>query len=170
MPFRVPWTDGAESATFVDDVLAFHLGARERWRRESWSLLLCVFRDGEPIGAQDVRGEDFAAARRFETGSWLGPGFPGSGARHGDAPRGSPPRLRRPGRRDGGLGRIRGQRRLEASLERLGYETVGEVFSEPRGEPVRELVFELSRERWAAREHPPVEIAGLEACLPLFGL
>jgi hypothetical protein len=36
--------------------------------------------------------------------------------------------------------------------------------------PVREQRFELTRERWETRPRPPVEISGLERCLPLFGL
>ncbi|MDX6412237.1 MAG: hypothetical protein QOE91_1753, partial [Gaiellaceae bacterium] len=39
----------------------------------------------------------------------------------------------------------------------------------PRGTPVPHTDFRLEREVWEAAEHPPVEILGLEACLPLLG-
>ena len=54
--------------------------------------------------------------------------------------------------------------------EKLGYETVGEGFVEPRGYPIRQLQLELPRDRWAASPRIPVEIEGLEPCLALFGL
>jgi hypothetical protein len=35
---------------------------------------------------------------------------------------------------------------------------------------VRERYFRLEREAWEAGDRVPVEIVGLEPCLPLFGL
>jgi RimJ/RimL family protein N-acetyltransferase len=54
--------------------------------------------------------------------------------------------------------------------EKLGYVLAGEAVFEPRGVPQRELIFTLERDRWTTQVHPAVEIAGLEPCLPLFGL
>jgi RimJ/RimL family protein N-acetyltransferase len=54
--------------------------------------------------------------------------------------------------------------------EKLGYEPAGEDVASPRGVPVRNRKFRLTRERWRSRDRPPVEIDGLEPCLPLFGL
>ena len=51
---------------------------------------------------------------------------------------------------------------------KLGYLKNRARLGEPRGPPVRELIFELERERWIPQEHPPVELTGLEPCLPQF--
>ncbi len=170
MPFRVPWTDGAGSPSFVDDFLAFHLGAREGWRSESWSLLLGVWLGEEPIGAHDARGENFGAERRIETGSWLGRSFQGQGLgtemRHAVLHLG----FAGLGARTAVSGAFEDNAASARVSEKLGYVAAGEAFQEPRGVPQRELIFKLERERWAAQEHPPVELDGLEACRALFGV
>ena len=170
MPFRVPWTDGAGSPRFLDDFLAFHRAGRASWRPESWSLLLAVFSGGEPIGAQDVRGEEFATERSFETGSWLGRAFQGRGLgtemRHAALHLG----FAGLGARIAVSGALEGNRASERVSEKLGYVEAGEAYHEPRGVPLRERIFVLDRASWAASARPPVEIEGLEPCLPLFGV
>ena len=37
-------------AELVDSMVEYHLRTREEWRRERWSLVLCVFLGGRPIG------------------------------------------------------------------------------------------------------------------------
>ena len=74
-----------------------------------------------------------------------------------------------------GLGagcRCRGARDVASTRvsEKLGYEPAGEATACPRGEPVREQRFRLTREAWESRARIDVEIVGLELCLPLFGL
>ncbi|HWB22562.1 MAG TPA: GNAT family N-acetyltransferase [Gaiellaceae bacterium] len=171
MPFRVPWTDRAGEPRFFEDVVEpFHRGARENWRVESWALLLAVWFEGQVIGAQDVRGEDFAARRSFETGSWLGQRFQGHGLgtemRHGVLALG----FAGLGARVAVSGAFEGNIASERVSEKLGYRAVGEAFYAPRGVPVREQIFALDRETWEAQDRPPVEIDGLEPCLALFGL
>jgi RimJ/RimL family protein N-acetyltransferase len=51
--------------------------------------------------------------------------------------------------------------------EKLGYEVTGTSTSTPRGQPQEK--YELRIERSAWRSPIPVEIAGLEVCLALFG-
>jgi RimJ/RimL family protein N-acetyltransferase len=170
MPFRIAWTDGAGRPGFPDDFLAFHHRARAEWRPGRWDLLLGVFLDGEPVGAQDVRGEQFAERRRFETGSWLGRPFQrrgfGTEMRHAVLELG----FAGLGARVAVSGAFEDNAASARVSEKLGYELAGESVHAPRGVPSRELVFELTRERWQARGHPPVELAGVEPCLPLFGL
>ena len=43
---------------------------------------------------------------------------------------------------------------------KLGYEQVGWRERAPRGKPVRERTFELTRDAWRKREHLPVQIDG----------
>jgi RimJ/RimL family protein N-acetyltransferase len=169
MPFRIPWTDRGDEDV-VAGMSAYHRQARESWRPQAWSLALVVFGHAGPMGAVDVRGEDFAERREVETGSWLGQAFQGRGI-------GTEMREAALAFAFGGLGAraaVSGGFDFNtASLriaEKLGYDLVGERTFAPRGEPQRELVMRLTREEWERRAHPPVEIEGLEPCLPLFGL
>jgi RimJ/RimL family protein N-acetyltransferase len=169
MPFREPWTDRS-GQELVDSTVDYHRRMREEWRPEQWSLALCVFLDGRPIGGQDVRGVDFASTREFETGSWLGREYQGRGL--GTEMREAVLELGFAGL--GAVAAISGAFDFNtASLrvsEKLGYELAEETTFAPRGEPLRELVVRLTRTRWERRSPPAVEIEGLEPCLPLFGL
>jgi RimJ/RimL family protein N-acetyltransferase len=169
MPFRIPWTDRS-GQELVDGFVAYHLAAREDWRPDDWSLLLTVYVEGLPAGSVAVRAERFAERREFDTGSWLGREFQG---------RGIGTEMRRAALELGfaGLGaRVAVSGAFDwnaASLrvsEKLGYRPAGEATYAPRGEPERELVMRLTYEEWARGERIPVEIDGLEPCLPLFGL
>jgi RimJ/RimL family protein N-acetyltransferase len=169
MPFRIPWTDRS-GQELVDSTVEYHLRTREEWRPERWSLALCVFLDGCPVGGQDLRGVEFGSRREFETGSWLGRDYQGLG--YGTEMREAVLELGFAGL--GGVAAISGAFDFnKASLrvsEKLGYEPVEETTFAPRGEPQRELVVRLARAEWERRSHPAVEIEGLEPCLPLFGL
>ena len=79
MPFQVAWTDGIGKPGFAEAFTGFHLGLREAWTPEAWSLDLGVFADGEPMGCQGIGAERFAETRRVVTGSWLGQRFQGRG-------------------------------------------------------------------------------------------
>jgi RimJ/RimL family protein N-acetyltransferase len=169
MPFRVPWTE-RKGQELIDEMLAYHHRAREEWRVGRWSLQLVVFAAGKPLGGIDVRGEQFADRRAFETGSWLGAEYQGLG--FGTEMRTAALAL---GFEGLGAGKaVSGAFDWNlASLrvsEKLGYRLVGEATHAPRGTPERELVMELARDGWARRERAPVEIEGLAPCLPLFGL
>jgi RimJ/RimL family protein N-acetyltransferase len=169
MPFRVPWTDRS-GQELVDSAVEYHLRTREEWRREQWSLALCVFLDGKPVGGQDVRGTEFPTRREFETGSWLGREYQGLG--YGTEMREAVLELGFAGL--GAAAAISGAFDFNnASLrvsEKLGYVLVGETTVAPRGQAQRELVVRLTRDEWARRIHPPVEIEGIEPCLHLFGV
>jgi RimJ/RimL family protein N-acetyltransferase len=170
MPFRVAWTDGVGTPSFEADFTAFHLGLRESWRTDDWHLVLGVWADGAPVGSHGLAARGFAAARTVETGSWLG-------LRHQRRGYGTEMRTAMLALAFDGLGAetatsgvIAGNEASARVSAKLGYEPAGEGVVAPRGEPVRELYFRLTRERWLHLEHAPVEIEGLEPCLPLFGL
>lgn len=164
MPFFVPWTDDLR----LDAFLEFHRGAWESWRPEKWTLNLITFLDGRPIGSQGIEAEDFAATREFQTGSWLGAPHQGHGL--GTEQRAAVLEL--------GFRGLGAQAALSGSLvhnissqrvsEKLGYRVTGTRTVAPRGEPVEHYDYRLERADW--RSPIPVEIEGLEACLPLFGV
>lgn len=170
MPFRVAWTDTAGEPDFVESFIGFHEGQRAAWRPERWHLLLAVWAEGEPAGSQALEAEDFAATRTVATGSWLGRRFQGRG--YGTEMRAAALELAFAGlgaeRARSGV--IEGNVASARVSAKLGYEPAGEQLVSPRGEPLRETVLELTRERWAATRRAGIRIEGLEPCLPLFGV
>jgi RimJ/RimL family protein N-acetyltransferase len=170
MPFFVAWTDGIGKPGFVDDFVAFHRGARDAWRPNDWHLILGVWAGDEVMGTQGIEGKDFVGSRTAETGSWLGQRFQRRG--FGTEMRAAVLELLFRGLdgRAATSGALDGNTASERVSEKLGYVVSGEGEASPRGVPVRELHFQIEREAWAARERIPVEIVGLEPCLPLFGL
>jgi RimJ/RimL family protein N-acetyltransferase len=164
MPFTVPWTDVPQLSTF----LGYHECRRREWSPDDWHLELGVRVEGEPAGVQVVHGAEFARTRAVMTGSWLGRRFQGSGvgtemrtAVLELAFRGLGAEVARSGAIDGNVASLR-------VSEKLGYREVGRSTVAPRGEPVEHADLELRREEWQPAF--PVEIEGLEPCLPLFGV
>jgi RimJ/RimL family protein N-acetyltransferase len=170
MPFFVAWTDGIGKPGFVESFVEHHRMLRRTWSQESWGLNLGVFRCGEPLGTQSMRGNEFAQSRIVDTGSWLG-------RRHQRQGFGTEMRSAILGLAFDGLGAVAATSGwLEGNVasrrvsERLGYAEVGEGVASPRGVPVTEHRMRLERMVWEQRVPAAVELVGLEPCLPLFGL
>jgi RimJ/RimL family protein N-acetyltransferase len=152
-------------------MLQLHWTALGAWTPRRWSLELAAFRDGRVVGVQNVRSQDFAVRREVTTGSWVLPEHRGGGI--GTAMREAVLHLA-----FAGLGAhwatSSAQPGNEASLRvsaRLGYEFDGIGFHALEGQLVEERRLRLSAQRW--QEHrgtDTVELVGLPACRPLFGL
>jgi RimJ/RimL family protein N-acetyltransferase len=170
MPFQVAWTDGIGKPGFAESFIAFHLGLREAWSPDVWSLDLGVFADGEPMGCQGINGERFAETRRVVTGSWLGQRFQGRG--FGTEMRAAVLELAFAGlgAEVAVSGHADGNTQSMRVSDKLGYELAGDRFVEPRGYPIRHFELELTRDRWAASKRIPVVIEALEFSRALFGL
>jgi RimJ/RimL family protein N-acetyltransferase len=168
MPFLVPWTDAIGKPGFVEGFVAYHREQREAWRPGAWHLLLGVSAGGELAGIQGIEGKDFAECRDVNTGSWLGQRFQGRGL--GTEMRAAVLEFafRGLGAETARSGAIAGNVASARVSEKLGYERDEDGVAAPRGEPVCEQRFRLERSRW--RAPVPVELEGLEPCLPLFGL
>jgi RimJ/RimL family protein N-acetyltransferase len=169
MPFGVPWTD-KPSPRFERDFLQFHWGVRARWSPASWTLTLAVFRDGEPMGLQDLGADNFAVLREVHTGSWLGRAFQGHG--YGKQMRAAVLHL---GFAELGAVAAASSAFVDnpASLavsEALGYQPNGISRMAPRGEPRDHINLRLTRERWESRRFCEVEVTGLDACRDMFGV
>jgi RimJ/RimL family protein N-acetyltransferase len=164
MPFEVAWTD----TLTVESFLEHHLGLRRDWTPGSWWLNLAVFCDGRVVGTQGMRAADFAASRRVVTGSWLGQVHQQRGI--GTEMRAAILELafRGLGATVAESGAAEGNAASARVSEKLGYRAAGEGYVSPRGEPIRHAKFELAAAGW--RSPVPVELVGLEPCLPLFGL
>jgi RimJ/RimL family protein N-acetyltransferase len=114
-----------------------------------------------------MRSEDFGTRREVDTGSWLGQAFQGQGI--GTEMRTALLELafRSLGAEVAVSGSVLGNDSSKRVSEKLGYAIVGTSTIAPRGEPVEKYDFRLKRSEW--RPPFPVEIDGVEACLPLFG-
>ena len=148
-----------------------HWAALGAWTPQAWSLDLAVFRNGRPVGLQNVRSHDFAARREVVTGSWVVPGQRGVGT--GRAMRAAVLELAFTGLGARGATST-AQPGNVASLrvsQRLGYQTDGTVVHEVDGETVEERRLRISADQW--RQHrvaAGVQLVGVAACRPLFGL
>jgi RimJ/RimL family protein N-acetyltransferase len=168
MPFENPWTDRSRDEDFVEQCVAFHESTLRDWRTDRWSFNPLVFLDGQPIGSQGMRAEDFPTLREVDTGSWLGQAFQGQGI--GTEMRAALLELafRMLGAEAAVSGSVFGNESSKRVSEKLGYAIVGTSTIAPRGEPVEKYDFRLERRDW---QPPfPVEIVGADACLPLFGV
>ncbi|MEU7131951.1 GNAT family protein [Streptomyces sp. NPDC046261] len=167
MPFLYPWTDGtpAERARATFQHL---LGTVAEWRPEKWTLSLAVLCEGEPVGRQDLTAVDFAVTREIETGSWLGLAHQGRGI--GTEMRAAVAHLAFEGlgaRYMTSAAMPDNPRSLGVS-RRLGYRPDGLLVASVRGQARTFRRLRLDREAWQAHRTVPVDIQGLEPCLPLF--
>ena len=78
MPFYVPWST-APVGELARNTAQHHWRVRADFSRTAWDLQLAVFHDGELVGCQGLRTEDFLVTRTGETGSWLGREHQGRG-------------------------------------------------------------------------------------------
>jgi RimJ/RimL family protein N-acetyltransferase len=163
MPFFVPWTDDLR----LDAFLEFHRSAWETWRPEKWLLNLITFLEGRPIGTQGISANDFATNGEVETGSWLGVPYQGRGL--GTEQRAAVLELgfRGLGAHAAVSGSIVHNISSQRVSEKLGYRVTGTRTIALRGDPVEHLDYRLDRADW--RCPIPVELEGVEPCLPLFG-
>jgi RimJ/RimL family protein N-acetyltransferase len=170
MPFLVPWTDAIGSPSFIDEFVRYHRELRARWRPDDWCLELGVWADGSLVGVQAIHAKHFPRERTVYTGSWLGRSSQGNG--YGTEMRAAVLELAFSGLGAvaAGSGALEGNAPSARVSAKLGYTTAGERWPLLRGEPVRERRYVLRRERWNVVTRPPIEIDGLEPCLPLFGV
>ncbi len=170
-PFQMAWMYDA-TPQMERRMLQRHWRALAHWRPESWHLSLAVYRDGRPIGAQDLWANDFATARSVGTGSWITRDCQRRG--YGTEARAAVLELA-----FGCLGARRAHsEHLDGNVaaarvsERLGY-TCGErraVEREGHGMVVEQQMI-LEREAWAlARDRPSCAVRGIAGCWELFGI
>ena len=164
MPFGVAWTDDLTR----DGFLTYHRHTLESWTPESWKFDLGVWADGLLVGVQGFGADDFAQNHVVATGSWLGARHQGYGI--GTEMRAAVVEL---------AFRVLGAAAVTSSAfeantasrrvsEKLGYRVVAHNTMSPRGVPQPHLEFRLDRDDWPGAPFP-VEIEGVERCLPLFG-
>jgi RimJ/RimL family protein N-acetyltransferase len=168
MPFAVAWTDTLEEPGRIDCFRDHYRGARDV-RPDSWSVLLCVRRDGAAVGVQELAAEGFPATRTVTTGSWLGREHQAQGL--GTEMRAAVLELAfsHLGAEAALSGVLDGNVASRRVAEKLGYRPSGRKELAPRGEPVGETVLTLVRADWRPRGE--VRVDGLTpALLGLLGV
>jgi RimJ/RimL family protein N-acetyltransferase len=76
MPFGVPWTM-APRHELPANFVRFLWARRSQTSVDEWTLPFAVRRNGELVGTQDIKGNQFMITRTVSTGSWLGRRFHG---------------------------------------------------------------------------------------------
>ena len=168
-PFVFPWTD-ASPAERARSTLQFQWRQWGAWTPQHWSLDLVVLHKDTVVGTQGVSAKDFAVLREVSTGSWLGRHYQGRGI--GTQMRAAVLHLAFEG--------LKARRAVSAAFEdnaaslgvsrKLGYRDDGTEWHVVRGRPAMIRRLRLTRADWQAARTVPVQIHGLEPCLPHFGL
>ncbi|GAB2451383.1 GNAT family protein [Nocardia tengchongensis] len=168
-PFTAAWTD-AEPDERAQRVLRWHWRCWADWQVDAWTLNLVVLRDGETVGTQTISATDFAVCSEVNTGSWLGRTHHGQGI--GTEMRAAVLELAfaHLGANSAVSGAFEDNLGSHGVSYKLGYEHDGLEVHAVRGKPAVIRRLRLNRARWEAHRSLPVEVTGLEACLPLFGV
>lgn len=169
MPFGVAWTD-VPPAERARGTLQYFWGQWSAWQPSDWTLNLVVDDDGHVVGTQGMSGRDFVILREVNTGSWLGRRYQGQGI-------GTQMRVAVLALAFEGLGAeyATSEAHIDnpasrAVSRKLGYADDGILRRVARGQAVLAQRFRLDRAAWQAHRSIPVEISGLDLCLPSFGL
>ena len=135
-----------------------------------WRLPFVVIVDDEPVGMQDLIGNEFDSFGTVETFSWLS-----TDARR----RGVGTEMRAAILHLAFDGFDAQEAHSEANIdnagsngvsERLGYEPNGTAWAECDGKPVLGQRWRLVREAWTPRRRDDITVDGLEACRAVLGL
>jgi RimJ/RimL family protein N-acetyltransferase len=168
-PFYVAWTEAPPDER-ARGTMQFHWSRWAGWTPADWKLDFVVARDGVLVGTQGIGGRDFAVLREVSTGSWLGRQYHRQGI--GTQMRAAVLHLAFAG--------LNAEYAVSSAFEdnpaslgvsrKLGYRDDGIELHAVRGRPTVTRRLRLTRADWEAARSVPVEIEGLEPCLPHFGL
>jgi RimJ/RimL family protein N-acetyltransferase len=169
MPFSVPWTD-VGPVERARSVLQWFWRQSGMFTPDSWNLGLVTVVDGAVVGTQGIEAGRFPVLREAETGSWLGRRWQGRGI--GTEMRHAIVHLA-----FAGLGAeyvtssaFEDNHSSQAVSRKVGYRPDGIMRHVRRDKAGTLIRFRLARADWQASRRHDIGIAGLEPCLPLFGL
>jgi RimJ/RimL family protein N-acetyltransferase len=168
MPFGQPWSDLPSGGELERSVLQWNWRQRAELTPDKWRLAFVVSVGGRIAGIQGIEAEHFARCRVVETGSWLGREFQGQGV--GREMRAAVLHLAFAGlgATEALSGAFHDNAASLAVSRALGYGNNGEHIRLRRSDPDRMVELRLTRADWERHRWPePIEIDGLEACLPL---
>lgn len=137
---------------------------------ERWRLAFVVIVDGEPIGMQDLIGDEFDSFGTVETFSWLSSDVRQRGI--GTEMRSAVLHLAFEG-----FGAKEAHSEANADnagsngvSERLGYDRNGTAWATCDGQPVLGQRWRLVHEIWATRRRDDITMSGVEECCAALGL
>jgi RimJ/RimL family protein N-acetyltransferase len=137
---------------------------------EFWRLYFVVFADDEPVGMQDLIGNDFTALGTVTSFSWLAPRARGRGI--GVEMRSAILNLA-----FAGLGALEAasdcfldNHASNLVSERLGYERNGFTWATRRGERAELQCWLLRRDAWERTRRDDIEMSGVDECRAALGL
>jgi RimJ/RimL family protein N-acetyltransferase len=164
-PFSGAWIDRIGEPGFEDETVEFYRSRLRDARPDHWHLELLAFAGETLIGSQRLSSE---REREVWTGSWLGRRFQGMG--YGTEMRAGVLYLAFEylGAEAACSDAWIGNHASLAVSRKLGYVDVGTELQYPRGEPMEHRVLRLQRARF--QSPVPVEVDGLSAVLPWFGI
>ena len=167
MPFSIPWTDDPDVER---KAMQWHWRQLAEWEPTKWSFTGIVFIDGEPVGVQDVKGENFGVLRAVETGSWIRRSLQGQGV--GKEMRAAILHLAFAGlgAEVAYSGAWHDNERSLGVSSALGYERNGDRLALRRDRADLLVNLKLTRERWEQHRRDDIVIENLEPCLELFGV
>ena len=168
-PFMVAWTD-APPQERARGTLQYHWSCWGSWKPSDWMLGFAVLSDGVVVGTQGIGGRDFAVLREVHTGSWLGLPYQGQGI--GTQMRAAVLHLafEALGARHAVSSAFEDNAASLGVSRKLGYRDDGIEWHQVRGRPALTRRLRLTRADWQAAQTVPVQIHGLQPCLPQFGL
>jgi len=169
MPFLRAWTD-TPSPQRDRDSLAHWWQLRSAWSPTQWNWCGAVYVDGEPIGVQNLMGEEFATTGEVKTGSWIGRRFQGHGI--GKEMRAAVLHLAFEGlgARRAFSGFIEGNAASQRVSEAMGYQPVSSSTIVVRGAEEQKKMVVLERREWLRRRRDDINIFGLDATAAAFGV
>ncbi|SDJ33542.1 Protein N-acetyltransferase, RimJ/RimL family [Actinokineospora alba] len=169
MPFIVPWTT-RPPAEVARSVIQRHWQQLGEWSPDRWSLDLAVFRDGVPVGRQNIRARELAVTREVSTGSWVGKRHHGQGI--GTEMRAAVLHLAFAGlgAQDAVSAAFPTNTASHAVSRKLGYRPDGIERLVVDGTLAIDQRLRLTKADWERHRTVPVTIEGLDRCLPLFGI
>ncbi|WP_422758314.1 GNAT family N-acetyltransferase [Paenarthrobacter sp. C1] len=77
-PFSTPWAE-MPADELAPNMAQWYWRCRGNFTKDSWTLLLAVWRDDEFLGVQDLGARNFATLKTVSTGSWLKQSAQGQG-------------------------------------------------------------------------------------------
>ena len=137
---------------------------------DRWRLHFAVMVDDEPVGMQDVIGDEFDTFGTVETSSWISTAVRGRGI--GTETRAAILHLAFDGlgAREAHSEAAVDNAGSNAISERLGYERNGTSWATHEGKPVLGQRWLLRRETWAARRRDDITMHGIGACRTTLGI
>ncbi|MEY9930609.1 RimJ/RimL family protein N-acetyltransferase [Catenulispora sp. GP43] len=167
-PFTAEWTD-APPAQVALSTMQYQWGTWANWKPNDWGLSFVTVHSGQIIGTQEIGAKDFAVLREVHSGSYLGRAFQGRG--FGAEMRAAVLHLAFAGlgAQHATSGAFEDNQASLGVSRKLGYREDGIQRCVVRGKASVLRRLRLTREDWEAHRTAPVEIHGLEPCLPLLG-